>query len=332
MAIHASSIVLANSDTTSISSSGSSSISVIVIATGGRDGAVRVWHSATGKMLREFLGHTKQVMSVRLLPLATGAPLTKATPAHDTAAAAAAAAASQPPAEDSGQQLPCTVVSSADDVRVWDGISGACIRVLQPHKHLVSSLLPVEGQARALVSSSWDKTSIVWDTDSWQVKRTISLHTASITAAASGPGGKIATGTLGGEVAIWDASTGGMLVRAQRVYSAAVNAIGWCSGCLWLAMETNIVVLSITDGNELQRLHGHTEFVTAIATDAPWVFSASRDGTMRVWDAATRACVRVIAAAGVRCVSLVPGAGCMVVGNTQGVAEIWRPEGSVQRY
>ncbi len=111
-----------------------------------------------------------------------------------------------------------------------------------------------------------------------------------------------------------------------------MNAIGWCSGCLWLGMDTSIAVLSITDGSELQRLHGHTEFVTAIATDAPWVFSASRDGTMRVWDAASRACVRVIAAAGVRCMSLVPGAGCMVVGNTQGVAEIWRPEGSVQRY
>ncbi len=324
MAIHATSIVLANPES---SSSTSSSISSIIIATGGRDGAVRVWHSSTGEMLREFLGHTKQVMSVRVLPLAAGALLTKAAPRLG-----ADAAAIQTLGEVSGQKLPCNVVSCADDIRVWDGMSGACFHVLQPHKHLVSSLLPVEGHARAIVSSSWDKTSIVWDTDSWQAKRTISLHTASITAAASGPGGKIATGSLGGEVAIWDASTGGLLVRAQRTYSAAVNAIGWCSGCLWLGMETNIAVLSITDGSELQRLHGHTEFVTAIATDAPWVFSASRDGTMRVWDAATRACVRVIAAAGVRCMSLVPGAGCMVVGNTQGVAEIWRPEGSVQRY
>jgi WD40 repeat protein len=327
MAIHATPMVLSNPDVIS-SSSSSSSISVIVIATGGRDGAVRVWQSATGAMLREFLGHSKQVMSVRLLPLTAGASPANAAPQHD----GASAAASQPPAEDAGQPLPCTVVSSADDIRVWDGMSGVCLRVLQPHKHLVSSLLPVEGQARALVSSSWDKSSIVWDTNSWQPKRSVSLHTASITAAASGPGGKIATGTLGGEVAVWDASTGGLLLRAQRTYSAAVNAIGWCNGCLWLGMETDIAVVSITDGSELQRLHGHTEFVTAIATDAPWVFSASRDGTMRVWDAATRACVRVIAAAGVRCVCLVPGSGCMVVGNTQGVAEIWRPEGSVQRY
>ena len=319
MAVHATAIVFANP------SSGSSS--TIVIATGGRDGAVRVWHSSTGQMLREFLGHMKQVMSVRLLPLAIGLLPTKAVPKQGDDAAAP-----QSSGEDAGQKLPCNVVSCADDIRVWDGISGSCVHVLQPHKHLVSSLLPVEGHARHLVSSSWDKTSIVWDTDSWQAKRTISLHTASITAAASGPGGKIATGTLGGEVAIWDAGTGGLLVRAQRTYSAAVNAIGWCSGCLWLGMETTIAVLSIADGSELQRLQGHTEFVTAIATDAPWVFSASRDGTMRVWDAATRACVRVIAAAGVRCVSLVPGAGCMVVGNTQGVAEIWRPEGSVQRY
>ena len=108
--------------------------------------------------------------------------------------------------------------------------------------------------------------------------------------------------------------------------------MAWCSGCLWLGMEQSIAVLSIADGSELQRLHGHTEFITAIAADAPWVFSASRDGSVRVWDAASRACVRVIAAGGVRCMSLVPGAGCMVVGNMQGVAEIWRPEGSVQRY
>jgi WD40 repeat protein len=321
MAIHATSIVLANTD------GNSGSISAIVIATGGRDGAVRVWHSSTGQMLREFLGHTKQVMCVRLVPLATAALIVKVSPGHG-----ADVSSSQSATEDSGHKLPCNVVSCADDIRVWDGNSGACVQVLQPHKHLVSSLLPVEGHARALVSSSWDKTSIVWDTDSWQVKRTISLHTASITAAACGPGGKIASGSLGGEVVIWDANTGGELVRAQRTYSAAVNAIGWCSGCLWLGMESSIVVLSITDGSELQRLHGHTEFVTAIATDTPWVFSASRDNTVRVWDAATRACVRVIAAAGVRCISLVPGAGCMVVGNTQGVAEIWRPEGSVQRY
>jgi WD40 repeat protein len=176
---------------------------------------VRVWHSATGEMLREFLGHTKQVLAVRMLPLSAGAPLVKAAGA-DQGASASAAAAAPSPGEDGGPQLPCTIISSADDIRVWDGMSGACVRVLQPHKHLVSCLLPVEGHAHAVVSCSWDKTCIVWDTNSWQQQRTVALHSASITAAACGPGGKVATGTLGGEVVIWDATTGGVLVRAQR--------------------------------------------------------------------------------------------------------------------
>ena len=211
MAIHAASIVLAN-PVSSSSSSSSVSISAIVIVTGGRDGAVRVWHSSTGTMLREFLGHTKQVLAVRMLPMAQGALQVKASGGDQAAAATAA----DSPGGDSGGQVPCSIISSADDIRVWDGMSGACVHVLQPHKHLVSCLLPVEGQAHAVVSCSWDKTCIVWDTRSWQQQRSVALHTASITAAACGPGGKVATGTLGGEVVIWDATTGGVLVRAQR--------------------------------------------------------------------------------------------------------------------
>jgi WD40 repeat protein len=54
-------------------------------------------------------------------------------------------------------------VSGSDDetLRVWDSASGACLRVLDGHTSVVSSVCAL-GDGR-IVSGSWDNTLRVWD-------------------------------------------------------------------------------------------------------------------------------------------------------------------------
>jgi WD40 repeat protein len=110
-------------------------------------------------------------------------------------------------------------------------------------------------QARRIVLASADCLVWVWDTNGERLKK-LAGHTATVTAVALSPDGRIATsGSLDGSVRIWD----------------------------------------LESGTTLRVLTGHTKGIlsVAICPDGKAALSGSADGTVRLWDLETGKQLRV---------------------------------------
>lgn len=75
-----------------------------------------------------------------------------------------------------------------------------------------------------------------------------------------------------------------MTMHVASAMSAAANAVGVGGGRVFFAMEAGVTVFNVATGKEVCTMKGHHDFITSLAIDGPWLLTASRDGTVRVWD------------------------------------------------
>ena len=143
-----------------------------VLATGEKDGRVRLWNVITGKELLTLRGHSNWVNSVAWN--------------GDTLASG----------------------SSDNTVKLWNVQTGDCVRTLEGHSSGVRSVA-WSGDSQTLASGSLDNTVKLWNVQSGDCVRTLEGHSSSVISVAwSGDSQTLASGSDDNTVKLWNMQSG----------------------------------------------------------------------------------------------------------------------------
>ena len=274
------------------------------ILTGGADGTTRVWDPSPRELVgTASIGHVTNtamlsVDGTRLLtgsPGGDGASIRRMTDGVRLISAGRGAAVNWA-AFDPGDTR--VVYPDGKVARIVDAATGRELATLEGHADAVSWASWSRDGAR-LVTTSADRTAIVWDTQTWLPLVTLRGHTDVVSTGAFSPdGASIVTAGFDGTARLWDAATGaprGTLEgHTSRVLVAAFSADGHkiATG----GFDQRLIVWDVASGRTLQHLEGHTAKIDRVefTPDGALLLSGSSDGTARVWDVETGRTLSVI--------------------------------------
>lgn len=150
----------------------------------------------------------------------------------------------------------------------------------------------------------------------------------------SGDSVLLCTGGYDRQIRIWEATTG-MCNRELDMGDSHINALAVSPKKTWLAAAGNpsIKIFDVVKGTgkkSMRNLEGHTNNVVSIGfpDDERWMYSASEDGTVKVWDIKNGTVIqerkihdskRVM----LSCAVLHPNQGEIVVGDESGTISVW---------
>jgi WD40 repeat protein/type II secretory pathway predicted ATPase ExeA len=328
-----------------------------MLASGGRDGTVRLWDLATGAPVGDRLsapdmgwvwaltgvdaGATRTLLAssardgrVRLWNPATGIPAAEPLVGHTGPVYAVAEVV-----EDGRPRL----ASGADDgtIRLWDPATGTLTRVLTGHTGPVWAVARVSIPDRPglLASAGGDGTIRLWDPASGECTTVLTGHTGRVWAvtAVSMPDGSDLLASAGGDgtIRLWDPTSGECTtvlsghiggVQALAAFDSTDGRTALVSG----GDDGTVRVWDPSTGACTAVLTGHTDGVQAIvsATTADrrtLLATGGRDGTVRVWDPATAAAARRPAAHTAPVRAVTAGPGLLASGSEDGTLRLWEP-------
>lgn len=224
------------------------------------------------------------------------------------------------------------VVSASSDhtLRVWDVDAGTPGPVLQGHQGAVRAVAVFPDGTRA-VSVSNDRTLRVWDLGNGAQLHSFRPHEGCPTVVAvSGDGSRIVSGAEEQhELRVWDAATW-RLVGTAYVTAKPSRSLAVTHDCR-LAVGTNMTgnsafVCDLTQMKDLGWLAGAgLVALVAITPDEEHAVSASDEGTLLLWNLATRTVVRTIstASAPFRALALMREGTTAVTVSSERALEIW---------
>jgi len=227
-----------------------------ILASASSDWTVRLWDTASGKLLHALDGHRGAVNSLVYSP-------------DDKALASA---------------------GSDKTVRLWDAASGKQLRTLDGHQGAVNSLA-YSPDGKTLASAGFDRTVRLWDAASGKLLRVLDGHQGAVNSLAYSSDGKTLA-SAGGDatVYLWDAASG-KLLRVLDGHQGAVNSLAYSSDGKTLASAGGDATVHLWDaasGKLLRALDGHQGAISSLAysPDGKTLASAGNDSTLRLWDAA----------------------------------------------
>jgi eukaryotic-like serine/threonine-protein kinase len=268
------------------------------------DGAVKVWNSRTGKLIRTLKNaHPDSVYSVafhrdgRHLASAGADQKVKV---WDWTTGRNVWTCPSPSDADHNRGTGYVVVFSPDGRRLAAGSDGA-VNVWDWQKEQLLLTLPGHARkgisvafspdGRRLASGSWSGDVMIWDAETGQLLHTLSEHRASVSALAFSPDGRrLVSASFDRSLIVWDATTGQRL-RHIEGHVGLVLGVAFSSpdgSRLASAGEDKTVrVWEAETSREVLDLRGHTEWSlgVAVSLDGPRLASAGGDGRVRVWDA-----------------------------------------------
>ncbi|PHH91904.1 hypothetical protein CDD83_9847 [Cordyceps sp. RAO-2017] len=187
-------------------------------ATGGTDGAIKVWDIAGGYITHSFRGPSVLVSALHFFEVAARAT--------GTGTSSKAKKGAKPREESGDEQAGDTantrfrLASGSQDgkVRVWDLQKRSCIANLDSHVSNVQSL-DYSPEQCAIVSGSRDKTLIWWDAKSWKIRKIVPCLELVESAGFIDQGRLTFSAGSNGCLRIWDTDTGGELTQKQSAKS-----------------------------------------------------------------------------------------------------------------
>ena len=202
--------------------------------------------------------------------------------------------------------------SHGNSIYVWDTFTGNAFAMLEEHPDSVNAIALSPDSAK-LATAGGDWTVHLWEVSTGKYINSLTGHPSAVNAVAFSPDGKILA-SAGSTLRLWDADTGESLHTGSR-YLGSRNDLAARAEVRKLHTDSrdlgsiDLLVFS-PDGKTLATgggwdhtvhlwdvdtstlrtaLKGHTDKVRDIAfsPDSKTLITASRDKTMRLWDAST---------------------------------------------
>jgi WD40 repeat protein/tetratricopeptide (TPR) repeat protein/tRNA A-37 threonylcarbamoyl transferase component Bud32 len=229
------------------------------VGTGSRDGTARIWDARTGTTLLELRGHANPVLSVSYGP--------------------------------DGSRL--ATASEDKTARVWDARTGVQLLELRHTNRVTSVCYSPDGDR--IATGSWEGQIRVWDGRSGAQLSPSRGHAGvgtyragAVSLCYSPDGSRVAIGG-GDTVQVWDARTGAVLAYLRT--ESFVKSVCYSPDGSRIASGgiNTVQVWDARDWDGILTLRGHTAEVTSVcySPDGSRLASASKDKSVRVWDART---------------------------------------------
>jgi WD40 repeat protein/serine/threonine protein kinase len=236
------------------------------LASGCADGKLRVWDSATGRLLSEYSGHTDFIWNIAWSP--------------------------------DGSQI--ATAAGDGTARLWDAATGRELMVFKGHTHKWIGSVTFAPDGQRLATGGRDGTARVWEVATGREVLTIQTSTVWVNTVAFSPYGRLLATGLGGAppyaFKLWDAATGREIpdhkpLKQERswgtVWSLAFSADGKTlvtGGRIGIAH-----LLNVSTSKELAVFKGHRDEIKSVAfsPDGKTIATASADRTIKLWNALT---------------------------------------------
>jgi periodic tryptophan protein 2 len=196
-----------------------------LMATGGDDGKVKAWNTASGFCFVTFTEHTAPVKCVLFTPkgnAVVSASLDGSVRAFDLVRYRNFRTMTTPKptqfmslALDSSGEIVCAGTQDSFEIFVWSMQTGRLLDVLAGHEGPVSSL-QFSPTDPVLASASWDKTVRLWDVFESKSATQSLPHSADVLCVSWRHDGKqLASSTLDGQMSVWDVKDASLLATIE---------------------------------------------------------------------------------------------------------------------
>lgn len=187
-----------------------------LLATGGTDGAIKVWDIAKGHTTHTFRGPSVLVSALRFFEMAGRSK----DASQSQKGKKASKRQEESDDEDQNSTTKFRLISGSQDgkVRVWDLHKRSCIAKLDSHVSDVQAL-DFSSEQNAIVSASRDKTIIWWDTNSWKIRKVVPCLELLEAAGFADDGELTWSAGANGCLRIWETDTGRELSPKQQAKS-----------------------------------------------------------------------------------------------------------------
>ena len=231
------------------------------LVTASEKGSVILWDVKAGRVVRSFVGHTAEVLTVTFSA--------------------------------DGERL---LTASADmDAILWNVRTGRVIRRFKGHTGTVTAAF-FSGDEKKVITASGDKTAILWDAETGQQIRSFTAHKDEVVAVAISPDGKlVATGSTDKDLMVWNAETGESVFKFTT--SDTVSGLEFTADGKFLGTSNFNNVATIYEVEGWKALGGtrrNNLDLNAIGftPDGRRFYTAGKDAVARLWDTSTRQMLR----------------------------------------
>jgi hypothetical protein len=217
------------------------------------DNTMRLWDTASGRLIQSFEGHCSPVTSVAFSP--------------------------------DGRFI--LSGSSDNTIRLWETASGRFIQSFEGHSDSVTSVA-FSPDGKFILSGSSDNTARLWETISGRFIQSFEGHGKSVTSVAFSPDGKfILSGSDDKILRSWETASGKIMHSFEGHSNSVTSVVFSPDGKFILSgsSDNTIRLWEATAAKLICIFEGHSGKVYSVAfsPDGRFILFGSSDNTMRLW-------------------------------------------------